>query len=228
MHDTAMMIGAQFFRTYFSNSKGPVRILDVGALDVNGSLRSVAPVNAVYVGMDLAAGKGVDLVAEDPYVYPFPDEHFDAVVSSSCFEHDPMFWVTFLEILRVTKQHGLIYINVPSNGEFHRYPWDNWRFYPDASFALRMWAKRSGRDVEILESFWARRRSDMYNDFVAIFERGSGGPRYGREKPKVADAFPDSLNVRKSSSDQDLTSYSRETEDMIIIREMQAKAGRGS
>ena len=30
----------------------------------------------------------------------------------------------------------LFYLNAPSNGEFHRYPVDCWRFYPDAGGAL--------------------------------------------------------------------------------------------
>jgi hypothetical protein len=36
-------------------------------------------------------------------------------IGSMCFEHDPMFWVTFLETLRVLRPGGYAYLNVPSN-----------------------------------------------------------------------------------------------------------------
>jgi hypothetical protein len=46
MHDTAMKYGAAFFNTYLKNAK-ELTIVDIGAQDVNGSLRSVAPPNSM-------------------------------------------------------------------------------------------------------------------------------------------------------------------------------------
>ena len=116
-------------------------ILDVGSQDINGSLRACAPSRATYIGVDMVAGNGVDLLLEDPHVLPFADQHFDAVATTSCFEHDPMFWVTFLEITRVTRCGGYIYVCVPSNGWYHQHPRDNWRFYPDAGLTLQDWGR---------------------------------------------------------------------------------------
>lgn len=86
----------RFFSTYFSGAGGegaqPL-ILDIGAQDINGSLRQVAPAGARYLGLDFAAGRGVDVVLEDAYRLPFDDGIADAVVSSSCFEHIEMFWL---------------------------------------------------------------------------------------------------------------------------------------
>jgi SAM-dependent methyltransferase len=95
----------------------------------------------------------------------------DVVVSSSCFEHSEFFWLLFNEILRILKPTGLLYINVPSNGSFHRYPVDCWRFYPDSGVALQNWGKRSGYNCALLESFVGIRKNkaDVWNDFVAIF-----------------------------------------------------------
>jgi len=67
------------------------------------------------------------------------------------------------------KPSGLLYLNVPSNGLFHRYPVDCWRFYPDSGVALVNWGKRSGYKCVLLESFIGEKRTDIWNDFVAVF-----------------------------------------------------------
>lgn len=81
-----------------------------------GSLREVCPAAAQYVGIDLETGKGVDLVLDDPYRYPFCDGHFDMIVSTSVLEHDPMFWLTFVEMLRVVREGGIIYSRIVHHG----------------------------------------------------------------------------------------------------------------
>lgn len=50
--------------------------------------------------------------------------------------------MTFLEYARVIKPGGMIYINAPSNGDYHRYPDDNWRFYPDCGRVLKNGLRR--------------------------------------------------------------------------------------
>jgi len=168
MHDTAMETGRLFFRTYAGERAG-LTILDVGAQAVNGSLRSVAPDVCRYVGIDFVAGKGVDVVITDAYALPFDDESADIVVCSSVFEHAEFFWLLFEDIQRVLKPDGLFYLSVPSNGEFHRYPVDCWRFYPDSGIALQNWGRRNGRRTLLLESFTTRQRGHVWNDFVAVF-----------------------------------------------------------
>src|SRR5689334_5959147 len=121
MHDTALQIGDLFFQYFLTPTS---RILDFGSQDVNGSLRRIALPTMTYVGVDLVPGAGVDVVLGDPTKLPFEDNSFDAVVSTSCFEHDPMFWESFLEAVRVTAAGGYIYINAPSNGDYHRHPMD--------------------------------------------------------------------------------------------------------
>jgi SAM-dependent methyltransferase len=104
-----------------------------------------------------------------------------------------MFWLLFLEMLRIIKPGGLLYLNVPSNGSFHRYPVDCWRFYPDSAKALVTWAKRSGYDPLLLESFTARkgetgnRYADDWNDFVAVFLKEAANlPAFPR---RILDAY---------------------------------------
>jgi SAM-dependent methyltransferase len=174
MHHSAMLNGKCFFDTYAKafDPKMPLKIVEIGSQDVNGSLRQVAPEGFEYLGIDFVEGKGVDIVLSDPYQLPVDDESADIVVSSSCFEHSEMFWIVFLEIMRVLKPKGLFYLNVPSNGNFHRYPVDCWRFYPDSGRALVTWAKRNGVNAALLESYVSAQTEDaggLWNDFVGVF-----------------------------------------------------------
>jgi ubiquinone/menaquinone biosynthesis C-methylase UbiE len=172
MHTTALENGKLFFDTYVKN-KGDITVIDIGSQDVNGTLKSVAPSNVKYIGVDMEAAKGVDIVLSDPYKLPFADNSIDAIVSSSCFEHSEMFWVLFLEMMRILKPDGLCYINAPSNWNVHRYPLDCWRFYPDAGHALVTWAKYSGYNPLLLESYISDKTDkntiEEWEDFVAIF-----------------------------------------------------------
>jgi SAM-dependent methyltransferase len=168
MHPTAFSNGKLFFDTYVSRL-GPVRLVEIGSQNVNGSLRDVCPPSVEYLGLDFEDAKGVDIVLTDPYSLPIEDESADIVVSSSCFEHSEMFWLVFTEALRVLKPNGLFYLNVPSNGAFHRYPVDCWRFYPDAGNALVTWGRRCGFKPALLESYTVGQYQDIWNDFVAVF-----------------------------------------------------------
>ena len=168
MHPSALSNAKLFFDTYVARM-GQLTVVDIGAQDVNGSLKAVCPANAKYVGVDFVQGKGVDVVLTDPYSLPFETESVDVVLSSSCFEHAEMFWLLFVEILRILKPGGVFYLNVPSNGVFHRYPVDCWRFYPDSGNALVTWAKRSGLNPALLESYISYQDRDCWNDFVAVF-----------------------------------------------------------
>jgi SAM-dependent methyltransferase len=173
MHYTAMEIGRAFFRTYVPHGRN-LRIVDIGAQDVNGSLRSVVTPGNQYIGVDFVDGKGVDVILDDPYVLPFGTESVDVVVSSSCFEHSQFFWLLYMEILRVLKPSGLFYLNAPSNGYVHRYPVDCWRFYPDSGIALQNWARRNACETVLLESFTSLQKKDVWNDFIAVFAKDDG------------------------------------------------------
>jgi SAM-dependent methyltransferase len=172
MHDTAFEISETFFLTYVANG---ARVLELGSESFNGSIRDGQVYRSFnYVGCDLRFGEGVDVVTDaNADRLPFDNENFDAAVASSVFEHDDFFWDTFLRLCHVVRPGGVIYLNVPSNGWIHRYSVDNWRFYPDAGHALVKWAQRNGQSVTLVESFTVCRRQDVWNDFCAVFCKGS-------------------------------------------------------
>jgi SAM-dependent methyltransferase len=169
MHQTAMN-NAKAFHDAYVRHLAPQRIVEIGAQDVNGSIRDFF-VGHDYVGVDFANAKGVDVVLDDPYVLPFETGSIDVVVCNSCLEHSEFFWLTFQEMARVLKTGGLCYLNVPSNGPVHGWPVDCWRFYPDAGKALAKWAARVGFPMEMLESCVTGQYGGNFNDFVAVFVR---------------------------------------------------------
>lgn len=196
MHKSALETGRLFFERYVA---GPCTIAEVGSLDVNGSFRRFAPEQSRYIGLDFAAGPGVDVLLTDPYKLPIEDQSVDVCVSSSCLEHSEFFWLTFLEMVRILKPEGVLYFSAPSNSQFHRYPVDCWRFYPDSGRALQNWAHRNGFDVLLLESFTGFQDWELWNDFVAVFVKDK---RFaGSYTKRIIDTFPHA-NALVAGSDE--------------------------
>jgi len=173
MHDTSMLGGSLFGKVY---GKEGMKVLDVGGADVFGSLREPLQKEGLeYISIDIEQGKGVDIVYKPGDPFPFPDGHFDLIVTTSCFEHDPCFWMTFREMGRVLKQDGYIYMNAPSQGYYHGFPGDNWRFYSDAGQALAYWSGRvvdgTCYPVTVEETFHIMPLKDIWIDFVCVWRR---------------------------------------------------------
>ena len=175
MHDTALLTGKYFSELYGNQN---FKVVDIGGQDVNGSLRSFFESNQMdYISVDLFDHPSVDIVVKPYEKLPFESGSVDIVVSTSCFEHDPCFWITFKEMCRIVRLGGYIYINAPSNGSYHKYPGDNWRFYSDAGQALSFWSGKKMDihedvyPVKVVETFHVLPLEDHWIDFVAIFER---------------------------------------------------------
>lgn len=218
MHDTAFQIGSLAMNIYADLQTASV--LEVGSQSFNGSLRENAFPSTKYTGLDIEPGDGVDVVAEPGKPLPFEAGSFDLVLASSVFEHDPCFWMTFLEMCRATKDGGYIYVNAPSNGFVHRFPQDNWRFYPDSGRALAKWAASQGQAVTLVESFIADREHDVWNDFVAVFRKG----RITKTLPKVFlhEHFPSSNVITWKS--KEVVNPRDSTQDMLLLNDAHQRA----
>lgn len=102
--------------------------LEVGSLDVNGSVRSLF--HGRYIGLDMREGPGVDLVGS-AHDLPFPDASWDVVVSTEMLEHDPAPWLSLAEMGRVLRTGGHLLITARGNGfGEHLEPSDYFRFMP--------------------------------------------------------------------------------------------------
>jgi SAM-dependent methyltransferase len=90
------------------------RVLEIGSYDVNGSIRPFFP-GSEYVGVDLTAGPGVDVVCEGDKV-AHPDDTYDLTVSCECFEHNPQWRETFMNMLRMTRPGGILAFTCATTG----------------------------------------------------------------------------------------------------------------
>lgn len=110
-------------------------ILEVGSLDVNGTVRPFCP--TPYFGLDIVEGPGVDQVYDGDTI-PFPKASFMTVLSLEVFEHARQPWRLAEEILRVLRPSGHALITARSTGfELHNEP-DRWRFMPGTLSELFM------------------------------------------------------------------------------------------
>lgn len=165
-------------RYLFAKVNEPLRILDLGSQDVNGSYRPLFSNSSWnYLGLDMVTGNNVDIVLSTPYTWKeLASESADVVISGQAFEHIEYFWITMLEIARVLKPGGLCCILAPSSGSEHRYPVDCWRFYPDGMRSLAHFVQ-----MDVIEAVtqWQdigyADGSDNWHDSVLICRKQDNG-----------------------------------------------------
>lgn len=88
------------------------RVLEVGSLDINGSVRRFF-VGCDYTGIDVAPGPGVDQVCDGQYFDAAP---FDVVLSCEAMEHNPHWVETLKNMVRLCKPDGIILTTCASPG----------------------------------------------------------------------------------------------------------------
>jgi SAM-dependent methyltransferase len=110
-------------------------VLEVGARDVNGSLRpwieSLQP--ASYFGVDIVPGTGVDRIVrvEELLADEGPDR-FDLIIATEVVEHVHDWRAAFDNMKAVLKPQGLLLLTTRSRGfPLHGYPSDYWRYEAD-------------------------------------------------------------------------------------------------
>ena len=174
MHHTALTAGYIFAELYGGANKV---VIDIGGKNVNGSLRPYfEKLGMKYICVDIEEDSSVDIIVKPGNKLPFDNQSIDLIVSTSCFEHDPCFWITFKEMTRIVKMDGFIYVNAPTNGAYHCHPGDNWRFYSDAGQALAyysgyQYANEEVFPVKVIETFHTLPLNDLWIDFVCIWGR---------------------------------------------------------
>ncbi|QFS98895.1 Methyltransferase domain protein [Labrenzia sp. THAF191b] len=162
-------------------------IIEVGSRMVDGQKLSHREIlqnfDHSYTGLDVEAGPNVDVVLVQPYSIPIKTSSADVIVCGQVFEHVPFFWVSFLEMARMLRQNGYIFLSVPSRGHVHasKQEFDCWRFYPDSMRALAAFAGLSLIDVHTdfppkipgsRAYDYTRVAEDRYwGDTVAVFRR---------------------------------------------------------
>lgn len=108
------------------------RVLEVGARNVNGSVRPI--IEALhpqsYLGIDIEMGDGVDEICDVMALTDrFGEDAFDLVVSTELVEHVRDWRRAFNNMKRVLRADGVIVVTTRSPGfKIHGYPFDYWRY----------------------------------------------------------------------------------------------------
>lgn len=89
-------------------------VLDIGSLDINGSNRGLFE-NCKYLGVDIGYGINVDIISKG-HELNLPDETFDTIISTECFEHDMYYKDTIKNIIRLLKPGGLFFFTCATTG----------------------------------------------------------------------------------------------------------------
>lgn len=108
------------------------QVLEVGSLDVNGSVRSIIcrldPLE--YMGVDIVEGPGVDeICSAQELVERFGPGAYDVVISTEMLEHVQDWRSVVSNLKRILRPDGILVVTTRSRGfPFHGYPHDFWRF----------------------------------------------------------------------------------------------------
>lgn len=172
MHISSLQHVERLVRAHLAD-RAALEVIDIGSYDVNGSYKQffAGRPGWHYRGVDLTTGPNVDVVLQSPYRLPFASHSVDVVVSGQAFEHVEYFWLTWLEMARVLRPGGLIFLLAPSRGPEHRYPQDCWRFYPDAYRALAKYAALELLEVSTDWEPHADPDSAPWGDTVGVFRQ---------------------------------------------------------
>jgi SAM-dependent methyltransferase len=91
-----------------------VRVLEIGSLDINGSIRALFE-GCDYTGVDVAPGPGVDRVCHGEDLDD-PPASFDTVISCEVMEHNPRWQDTFRNMVRLCRPGGLVVMTCATRG----------------------------------------------------------------------------------------------------------------
>ncbi len=124
------------YLTTVGNHKG-MRILEVGSREVTGKSDARKRFSeAEYVGFDYYPGNNVDVVGDAHKLSRyFPNQQFDLIYSSAVFEHFAMPWVVAVEISKLLKPGGILFVETHFSYGSHERPW---HFFQYSDMAMRV------------------------------------------------------------------------------------------
>jgi ubiquinone/menaquinone biosynthesis C-methylase UbiE len=120
----------------FGNKKG-MKVLEIGSRWVTGDCFKPYFSEAEYMGFDFYPGKNVDVVgdAHKLSTYFHQGEKFDVIYTSAVFEHLAMPWLVAVEIAKLLKVGGMLYVETHFSFSSHERPW---HFFQYSDMALKV------------------------------------------------------------------------------------------
>ena len=116
---------------YDLGNKEGLRVLEIGSREVTGPSDARQQFSkAQYVGFDYYAGRNVDIVGDAHRLSSYfkEEERFDLIFSSACFEHFAMPWLVAIEIAKLLKVGGTVFVETHFSFSAHERPWNFFQF----------------------------------------------------------------------------------------------------
>ncbi len=118
----------KYLKHWVPQADGPV--LEIGSKDygATASFRGFYA-DTEYVGVDMAEGKGVDVVVDlTRGTAPLEENRFALGICCSVLEHVEQPWAFAANLTRLIRPGGKLYMSVPWVWRYHPYPDDYFRF----------------------------------------------------------------------------------------------------
>ncbi len=148
MHTDAYRFVARIVK---SHPPAGLRVLEIGSLNVNGSVRALFDGCARYTGIDRHPGREVDIVV-DARKYN-GRAAFDMVVTTETLEHDPEPETIIACAKRALKPGGMLVITAASTGRAPHncdgLPWDGIEPYENIAPARLVRLLSGWQDVQV-------------------------------------------------------------------------------
>lgn len=135
----------------------------------------IHPHSSEYISFDMFPGEHIDVVG-DVLSSPFPDAHFDTIISTQVLEHVRKPWVMVAEIGRILKPGGVCIITAPFMIPYHADPYDYFRYTTEG---LKSLFEEEG--FEVVESGSYGKVGAVFSEMIHF----SFFNPYGKRKPRT-------------------------------------------
>jgi len=132
MHESSYNLAKSLVEKYYTGGS----VLDVGSAIVDGQPTSYKDFfdPKEYRGADLSGELNVDVII--PPINWGDCIHANFIISGQVLEHTQYPWIFFEDIHNALSFEGIAIVIAPSSGDYHAYPKDCYRFFPDGLEAM--------------------------------------------------------------------------------------------
>lgn len=109
-----------------------MKVLEVGSRNVTGDSFRNKFKYASYTGFDYYPGENVDVVGDAHKLSSYFSDKFDLIFSSAVFEHLALPWLVSLEIIKLLKKEGFVFIETHYSYCSHERPWHFFQYSENA------------------------------------------------------------------------------------------------
>jgi 2-polyprenyl-3-methyl-5-hydroxy-6-metoxy-1,4-benzoquinol methylase len=141
MHQLSLDNCKKFITKYLDPNQS-YKICEVGAEGQGGSYRQALDIrtaNWSVTTFDLTTNFDVDVALASPEDWQLAPEHqhaYDVILCGQCLEHVKRPWKFIHQLCELAKPNALLFLTAPNTWDYHAYPIDCWRIWPDGMRAL--------------------------------------------------------------------------------------------